>query len=1020
MKGENLNMNKFITKIIGASLAIAMMIGGAIGINAAKEAKRVYADDTIGTINFGSASGSTNVNAASKTGDDNLGNTWTITTVGTTSFTPNANYAQIGSSSKPATSITFTTTLDDEQTITAFSAKFGGFSGTAGSIALKVGDTTIGTGSLNASSDVTVSNSSNGVGTVLTVTVTGISKGVKAYYISYTYSSSTQATYSVTYDSNGATSGTVPVDDGEYTSGDTVTVLGNTGNLAKTDYTFGGWTDGEHEYQVDGTFDISANVTLYAVWNTENGFDYLNRDFTGINNGGIYGDWSAKEGQSGAIYAGQSGGENNSIQLRSKNNNSGVVSTASGGNVKKVSVIWESDTQLGRTLNVYGKNTAYSSATDLYNANTSGTLLGTIVYGESTSYTFTSDYRYVGVRSDDGALFLTELHFKWEVVQLNPRVEFSPSSLTLKTNQTNGATVTALVEDVANPTYSWVANDNNVILENTNAAMVTIKPNTNIAANSTVTLTVGGTEPNLVETIDVTIEIPEPGETAGTAYTIAQAKAAIAASANDIENVYVTGIVSKVDGVNLSTRKATYWISDDGTTGNQFEIYNGKYVDNADFALGDQIIAGDEVIVFGTISKEYNSLNNSKIISIDLAPRVTSVTLTPNAVTVDLGDDGNIADLFTNIVINQEAGSNKTANDIVWTSDDEEVFAVVDDVQYLACDTHRASTTIHAFLNNREFASATVNVFNANVHVIGYNLPEEWRKVTDPSTLVAGDKVILTGVKTGVTYAAGTYIENGTNIQSDTVHTLTVSGNTVTGVVNTMIYTLEAGTVEGSLAFKDSNGDYLYAASSSANQLKASNTKNNNSSFVLNANGTVVAQGSNSRKYMRYNNDSSSNLFSCYAANSTTGTIVTFYKYSTGTAELDLFNLSAIRTAHEDENGAYIRLGASLSEEDWAAMDSAFGIAGYGVMLIRETTLETTGFDSIEELYNSESENKAKLSNRGKNSETAPQDFSVAAKINISDDSDRAVIFCAATYVKASNGAIYFINETRGSLVGLL
>ena len=36
-------MNKFLTKIIGASLAIAMMIGGAVGVNTAKEAKRLDA-----------------------------------------------------------------------------------------------------------------------------------------------------------------------------------------------------------------------------------------------------------------------------------------------------------------------------------------------------------------------------------------------------------------------------------------------------------------------------------------------------------------------------------------------------------------------------------------------------------------------------------------------------------------------------------------------------------------------------------------------------------------------------------------------------------------------------------------------------------------------------------------------------------------------------------------------------------------------------------------------------------------
>ena len=39
--------NNFITKIIGATLAFAMMIGGAVGINAAKQAKEVFADDAV-------------------------------------------------------------------------------------------------------------------------------------------------------------------------------------------------------------------------------------------------------------------------------------------------------------------------------------------------------------------------------------------------------------------------------------------------------------------------------------------------------------------------------------------------------------------------------------------------------------------------------------------------------------------------------------------------------------------------------------------------------------------------------------------------------------------------------------------------------------------------------------------------------------------------------------------------------------------------------------------------------------
>ena len=149
----------------------------------------IQVDPSEATILFGSAVGSTSINGASKTGYDSFNNEWTITTEGTTSFTPNAAYAQVGSSNNPATSITFTTSLNEDVRISSITAKFGGFSGTAGNIVLKVGDTTVGSGSLNGTSDVTVSSTSAAAGNELTVTVTGISKGVKCYYITYTLES---------------------------------------------------------------------------------------------------------------------------------------------------------------------------------------------------------------------------------------------------------------------------------------------------------------------------------------------------------------------------------------------------------------------------------------------------------------------------------------------------------------------------------------------------------------------------------------------------------------------------------------------------------------------------------------------------------------------------------------------------------------------------------------------------------------------------------------------------------------
>lgn len=78
--------------------------------------------------------------------------------------------------------------------------------------------------------------------------------------------------YSLTYNANGATGGSVPVDpNSPYLVGDTVTVLGNVGGLTRVGYTFVGWTmnpDGSGTvYQANDTFIMPANnVILYALW----------------------------------------------------------------------------------------------------------------------------------------------------------------------------------------------------------------------------------------------------------------------------------------------------------------------------------------------------------------------------------------------------------------------------------------------------------------------------------------------------------------------------------------------------------------------------------------------------------------------------------------------------------------------------------------------------------------------------------------------------------------------------------
>ena len=88
--------------------------------------------------------------------------------------------------------------------------------------------------------------------------------------------------HTVTYNANGAAGGTVPVDGNEYAAGQSVIVLGNTGNLVKTDSLFSGWNtvpDGSgFDYGEGSTFSEGrTNIILYAQWGSSTGLVYTKR-----------------------------------------------------------------------------------------------------------------------------------------------------------------------------------------------------------------------------------------------------------------------------------------------------------------------------------------------------------------------------------------------------------------------------------------------------------------------------------------------------------------------------------------------------------------------------------------------------------------------------------------------------------------------------------------------------------------------------------------------------------------------
>lgn len=199
-----------------------------------------------------------------------------------------------------------------------------------------------------------------------------------------------------------------------------------------------------------GMLSASAQSTVTDV--------LTNKTFTAT--GSTYTDFSEKTASSTAVYAGNSATSYGAIQLRSKNSNSGIVTTASGGKAVSVTVTWDSKTNAARKLDIYGKSSAYTSAKNLYSSSTQGTKLGSLQYSDTpNTLAIEGDYEYIGIRSNSDALYADEIKIEWAVAgQATVSVpSISPNGGNVATGskvtidcETDGATIYYAI-DAANP-----------------------------------------------------------------------------------------------------------------------------------------------------------------------------------------------------------------------------------------------------------------------------------------------------------------------------------------------------------------------------------------------------------------------------------------------------------------------------------------------------------------------------------------------------------------------------------------
>lgn len=147
--------------------------------------------------------------------------------------------------------------------------------------------------------------------------------------------------------------------------------------------------------------------------------------------------------------------------------------------------------------------------------------------------------------------------------------------------------------------------------------------------------------------------------------------------------------------------------------------------------------------------------------------------------------------------------------------------------------------------------------------------------VTDASDLAAGDEIIIVNAENS--HAIST-TQNTNNRKATSV---TVSADeTITPSSEVEVITLEGQSDAWNFGV---TGGYLYAASSTSNNLKTESLvdENGNANAAITISdgiATVVFQGTNTRNTLRYNPNNNNPMFSCYAENTTTGTAVRIYK----------------------------------------------------------------------------------------------------------------------------------------------
>ena len=126
-----------------------------------------------------------------------------------------------------------------------------------------------------------------------------------------------------------------------------------------------------------------------------------------------------------------------------------------------------------------------------------------------------------------------------------------------------------------------------------------------------------------VEKVDPFKGLPGKGDgTQANPLDITRALAYAKLNKKDPNTYYIQGVISQIDEVSTQYGNARYYLSNDGSTTDQLQVFRGLYLNGDKFTSPSQISVGKEVLILGTLDYYEPTSNpqvgrNSKIISIN-------------------------------------------------------------------------------------------------------------------------------------------------------------------------------------------------------------------------------------------------------------------------------------------------------------------------------------------------------------------------------------------------------------------